>query len=354
MLKILARVITLLILLPVLSFGQTAKKAAPVKPKHPRDAIKWTVQKAGGFKVHSQPRTGGVPTPNLNLKFEGVYQTLRRNIPWLVAAGSDVYVYQNRANFLRYEPYAHGWAGALFSPNDMAIMMYDEPKEINRIISSFSHELTHLFVEGYFNAPGAPNPVEPPVWLNEGLAVNMEDISASAEGGVWANDLLVYNILQPEAAADKPKEEGSKLRLSAPISSAGAAAGRRGAQAQQAYPGGPRLSSKRVTFKNFKDFIKDNSYDIAVKEGWQDDWYFQAYAMVRFLFKPYNAQYPEKRMKFEQLMKLLKANPAAQEKALSSAYGFRNPSDFEAAFYAWLYDYQKTERAKITESRRKR
>ena len=311
--------------------------AAQKKPKIPRDDIKWSKRPSGNFDIFSQPRTTGVPTANLNLRFETVHQTLRRNIPWLVAGKSDVFVYQNRADFLKHEPQAMNWSSAFFSPAENCIVMYDDPKNIDNIIAQFTHELTHLFVESYFNPPSAAYKAEAPIWFNEGLAVNMEDMSANYKGGVWAGDLAVINILPAPAV---PASDG-RARLQP------------AAQGRPSYPGGPRISDTTVYFRDFGSFMRDDSYDKAVAGNYVEDWYFQAYAMIRFLFKPFNAQYPEKRMQFEQLTKQLKNYDAARgarvssEAALKSVYGFKDAAAFEAAFYKWLYDLQKTERAKI-------
>lgn len=326
---------------PKFPAAQPKAPAKPVKPSKPRDRIKWTNKKSANFNVNTQPRSAGVPTPNLNMKFETIHQVLRKNISWLMAGTSDVYVYQARADFLNYEPDAMSWSGAFFSPSDNCIVLYDDPKDISRIIQQFSHELTHLFFDSFFNPPGKPFNQEPPVWLNEGLAVNMEDISTSPSGGLWARDLVLYNIYR----ARRPGAAAGELVSSAPLGD------------DSGYPGGPRMSAKRAYFKNFRDFIKDDSYDNAVAGGYVDDWYFQAYAMVRFLFKPYNATYPEKRMQFEQFSKLL--NPAAGkpisiEDALKKAYGFRDAADFEQKFYDWLYPMQKSEREKLIRERRRR
>ena len=215
--------------------------------------------------------------------------------------------------------------------------MYDEPDNVDKMLSQFQHELTHLFVENYFCPKGSAKP-EPPIWLNEGLAVNMEDIANKSSGGVWANDLIVMNLIP------SPKSPAASLRPPRPISNAD------------------------VQFIKFSDFIKNDSYDSAVAAGKVQDWYMQAYAMVRFLFKPYNNQYPEKRIQFEQFTKLLntyqnkrnskgkllKDEAGRQIKtrlsvaaALKKAYGYNSIDDFELKFWQWLYQYQTDERAKL-------
>ena len=299
--------------------------------------IDWINLSKGKLNVKMQRRKQGIPTPNLSLKFNNVYQSLFRNIPWLMGGSANVYVYQNRKDFLDNEPVASDWSGAFFSPENNRIVMYDEPDNVNKMLSQFQHELTHLFVENYFCPPGSKKP-EPPVWLNEGLAVNMEDITNKTNGDIWAHDLIVMNLLPSS------KSPAANLKAPRPITDA------------------------TVRFIKFSDFVKNDSYDSAVAAGKVDDWYMQAYAMVRFLFKPYNNQYPEKRIQFEQFTKLLNTyqnkkdskgrlvkdengrqvkarTPIAQ--ALKQAYGYSSIDDFELKFWQWLYPYQREQREKL-------
>ncbi|MBR4508964.1 MAG: hypothetical protein IKP23_05825 [Elusimicrobiaceae bacterium] len=299
--------------------------------------VDWIALSNGKLNVKMQRRTNGISTPNLSMKFNNVYQSLFRNIPWLMGGRARVYVYQNRKNFLDHEPVASDWSGAFFSPENNRIVMYDEPDNNKKMLSQFQHELTHLFLENYYSPKGSNKP-EPPVWLNEGLAVNMEDITNNASGGVWAHDLVVMNFIPA------PKSPAADLKAPRPI------------------------TNVDVQFIKFTDFIKNDSYDNAVAAGKVQDWYMQAYAMVRFLFKPYNNQYPEKRIQFEQFTKLLntyqnkrnekgrllKDEQGRQIKArlsvaaaLKKAYGYNNIDDFELKFWQWLYQYQTNQRAKL-------
>lgn len=300
-------------------------------------SVDWINLSKGKLNVKMQRRKQGIPTPNLSMKFNNVYQSLFRNIPWLMGGSANVYVYQNRQNFLEHESVASDWSGAFFSPENNRIVMYDEPDNVDKMLSQFEHELTHLFVENYFCPPGSNKP-EPPIWLNEGLAVNMEDITNKASGGVWARDLIVVNLLPSSKTPIKDLRE-------------------------------PRpITNVTIRFLKFSDFVQKDSYDRAVANGKVEDWYMQAYAMVRFLFKPYNNQYPEKRIQFEQFTKLLntyqyKKNAKGQfvkdkdgrkikirtplQEALKQAYGYNNIDEFELKFWQWLYQYQTDQRAKF-------
>ncbi len=299
--------------------------------------VDWIALSNGKLNVKMQRRTNGISTPNLSMKFNNVYQSLFRNIPWLMGGRARVYVYQNRKNFLDHEPVASDWSGAFFSPENNRIVMYDEPDNNKKMLSQFQHELTHLFLENYYSPKGSNKP-EPPVWLNEGLAVNMEDITNNASGGVWAHDLVAMNFIPA------PKSPAADLKAPRPITNAD------------------------VQFIKFTDFVRNDSYDNAVAAGKVQDWYMQAYAMVRFLFKPYNNQYPEKRIQFEQFTKLLNTYQNKKNKkgrlmkdeqgrqikarlsiavALQKAYGYNNIDDFELKFWQWLYQYQTDQRAKL-------
>ena len=312
-------------------------KTKKTKTNPDPEGVDWISLSKGKLNVKMQRRTHGVSTPNLSLKFNNVYQSLFRNIPWLMGGSANVYVYQNRKDFLAHEAVASDWSGAFFSPDNNRIVLYDEPDNVNKMLRQFEHELTHLFMENYYCPLGSTKP-EPPVWLNEGLAVNMEDITNNVSGGVWAQDLVVMTILP------SPKSPAASLKVPRPVSNA------------------------TTQFILLSDFVKNDSYDSAVAAGKVEDWYMQAYAMVRFLFKPYNNQYPEKRMQFEQFTKLLntyqnkkdskgrlvKDEQGHQVKtrvpvfaALQKAYGFNSMDDFEMKFWQWLYEYQRNQREKL-------
>lgn len=329
---------------------QTHPAKTQTKPAEtPKSDVDWIASQSGNFNIKIERRTSGITTPNLAMKFETIYQVLRKNISWMMGGPkTDILVYQSRESFLKNEPVASNWSGAFFSPSENRMVLYDEPNNTDRMISQFSHELTHYFVENFFNPYGKPHRLEPPIWLNEGIAVNMEDIALNIRGGVWASDLVVINIF---SSGDKKmltqmKQNGESVSLK----------------------GQNIVSTKVVFFKNFADFLKRESYDAADQQGDMENWYFQAYAMVRFLFKPYNATYPAKRMQFEQFTKLLntyaqqyddKGKPlkdsagkyimkrTSVEAALRQAYGFKNVQDFEVKFWQWLKKLQKEEREKI-------
>lgn len=319
--------------------------------------IKWINSNLGGFQIKIEPHTRGMMSSNLAMQFNNVFQMLRQNISWMIPGQVNIEVYQDKKSFLMHnKDIAEDWSGALFDPSRNIIVMYDEPKHNKQMMKKFAHELTHLFVENTFNPPNSKAPkTEPPIWLNEGLAVNMEDLAKTPYGGVWNNDLIVINIFsggehetlkarkQTGGLTDREKEILRKFAV----------------------------SDKIVFFQNFVDFVEQDSYDKALAAGKVDDWYLQAYAMVRFLFRSINSPTPNKHMQFKQFIEILtkyslKTDEAGKpvlsedgkkimvrptiEEALRSAYRYQDVLAFEEDFWKWLTAYQAIGRKKIKKS----
>ncbi|MCR5505202.1 MAG: hypothetical protein K6E94_06640 [Elusimicrobiaceae bacterium] len=316
--------------------------------------IKWINSNFGTLKIKIEPHNQSVMTPNLAMQFKNLFQNLRQNIDWLIPSEVNVEVYQNKNTFLRHNSsVAEDWSGAFFDPNRNIIVMYDQPKNQEKMFKKFAHELTHLFVENTFNHVNSKAPKkEPPVWLNEGLAVNMEDITKTPGGGVWNNDLIVINIFsdgEHKALIRRKKDGGLSKKEKIALRNFS-------------------VSDEVVFFKNFADFMEPDSYDIALQEGKVDDWYLQAYAMVRFLFRPGNGNNPAMRMKFKRFTELLSTyapkrdedgkimynsrgkkimTRMTEEEALNEVYRYKSIYEFEKDFWDWITKYQAVERKKL-------
>lgn len=317
-------------------------------------AIKWIKSDFGSLHIRIEPHRGTIQTPNLAMQFQEVFQMLRQNIPWMIPGDINVEVFQDKKSFLQYNrEVTEDWSGAFFDPDQNIIVMYDAPKHQRHMMKKFAHELTHLFFENTFNPPDSDAPKkEPPIWLNEGLAVNMEDIAKTPNGDVWDRDLIVINIFS----------DGEHRLLKRRKKDGGLSYKEREGFKKFA------VSDKVVFFEDFGEFMEQDSYDRAVAEGRVDDWYLQAYAMVRFLFRPTTSQTPAKRMQFEQFTKLLSTyvpqrddngrivlnedgqkimSRPHEEEALRQAYKYKDVRDFEESFWKWITMYQARGRRKI-------
>ena len=109
---------------------------------------------------------------------------------------------------------------------------------------------------------------------------------------------------------------------------------------------------------NFEDFVKDNSLDRAEASQNTQNWYLQAYLMVRFLLNPSGSSSPTNRMQFERFTRLLAEGEAVRNpetgylvkdangkqvykkydlvQALSRTYWYNSMDSFEDAFWQWL------------------
>lgn len=333
----------LLLFSAVVCFAETSK-----------DSIKWTKSDFGDLHIKIEPHKGTLQTPNMAMQFKEIYQMLRQNIPWMVPPSVNVEVFQDKKSFLHYNrELTEDWSGAFFDPDQNIIVMYDSPRRQMHMMKKFAHELTHLFFENVFNPPNSQAPKkEPPIWLNEGLAVNMEDITKTPNGDVWNRDLIVINIF-----SDGERSVLRERKMTGGLS-------------QKEREGFRKfsVSNKVVFFEDFGEFMDQGSYDRAVAEGRVDDWYLQAYAMVRFLFSPTKTSAPSKRMQFEQFIKLLSKyvpkrdangklmltedgrkimSRPSEEEALKQAYKYRDIRDFEEKFWKWITMYQAIGRRNI-------
>ena len=319
--------------------SKTAHAAVPVpnKPFNPNDfrpGVEWVKTNSTHFIIYTQKREGGIGSSNMSMAFESAYATLRRNIPWMMSQKVRVFVYQDHGSYLKYEPNAKAWTRALAYPTRGEIVVYDEPGKQQELKEVFTHELVHIFTQKFFDKHKT-NRLVTPAWLDEGLAVYMEDQAYNGmKGGPWAQDLKTLNIQRSKSS---PTEEfgSSRAKTFQP-------AARRG---------------KPLVLMPFGQFMQEGSLAALESRGKTQDWYFQAYAMVRFLLNPAGASSPSNRMQFEQFTRLLaqgeqvrdpatgfvmrdeKGNPVYQpysvEKALGKAYRYNSAANFEDAFWRW-------------------
>lgn len=318
------------------------KVPAPNKKFNPnafRPGVTWQESKSTHFDVYTQKRTEGIPSSNMTMTFETAYQTLRRFIPWMMSNRVRVFVYQDHKSYLRHEPNAKAWTRAVAYPTRGEIVVYDEPGKQRELQEVFTHELTHIFTQQFFDSHKTGR-IMTPTWLDEGLAVFMEDQSAGSKGGPWADDLKTLNFQRD------PSQENPSLKPSSLFGSSR----------------GKRFTSKRdgkpVYLVPFEQFMQEGSLEIAEGRNDVQNWYFQAYAMVRFLLNPAGGSTPSNRMQFEQFTRLIAQGepkrdpstgflvkdsrgktvyePYSVEKALGRAYHYNNTDNFEDNFWRWV------------------
>lgn len=311
--------------------------AAPPKkafnPNEYRPGVTWLPSQSTHFTIYTQKRSGGIGSSNMSLTFESAYATLRRHIPWMMSDKVRVFVYQDHDSYLKYEPQAKAWTRALAYPVRGEIVVYDEPGKQKELQEVFTHELVHIFTQQYF-ATSKTDQLMTPTWLDEGLAVYMEDQAYNGlKGGPWTEDMNTLNFLRRGNTPRTPS-----------------AAGRWGKAK-------PARKGKPLFLVPFGQFMQEGSLAAMEKNGQTQEWYFQAFLMVRFLLNPSGSSSPSNRMQFEQFTRLLaKGNPMrdaqtgylvkdaagrpvyrrfSAQQALGRAYYYGDINSFENAFWNW-------------------
>ena len=308
-------------------------------PNEYRPGVEWKRSNSNHFIIYTQKRDSGIGSSNMPMIFESAYATLRRNIPWMMSDKVRVFVYQDHANYLKHEPSAKAWTRALAYPTRGEIVVYDEPGKQQELKEVFTHELVHIFTQKFFNKHNSDRLVTP-VWLDEGLAVYMEDQAYNGtKGGPWSHDLRTLNL---QRSSNSPTDNfGSALKTGS---------------ARMNNTFGVR-KGKPVVLMPFDQFMREGSLSFMEGQGRTQDWYLQAYAMVRFLLNPSGSSSPSNRMQFEQFTRLMAQGEQVRDpksgfalrgpdgqpvyrlysadKALGKAYRYGTPASFEDAFWRW-------------------
>ena len=325
---------------PSAAQNRPATVPSPDKKFNPnayRPGVTWTPSKSTHFDIYTEKRSSGISSSNMSMTFESAYQTLRRFIPWMMSGRVRVFVYQDYQSYLRHEPNAKAWTRALAYPTRGEIVVYDEPGKTQELKEVFTHELTHIFTQQFFDSHKTGR-IMTPTWLDEGLAVLMEDQAYNgSKGGPWNNDFQTLNFQRD------PSTEVATFGSSSMFGSA------------------KKLTSKRagkpLYFTPFAEFMEEGSLAAAEGRKKTQDWYFQAYTMVRFLLNPAGGASPSNRMQFEQFTRLLSQGEAVRnpstgflvkdsrgktvyqpysvEKALGRAYRYNTIANFEDNFWRW-------------------
>ncbi len=305
-------------------------------PNEYRPGVEWQRKNTTHFIIYTQKREGGIGSSNMGMTFESAYTTLRRFIPWMMSDKVRVFVYQDHNSYLKHEPNAKAWTRALAYPTRGEIVVYDEPGKQQELKEVFTHELTHIFTQKYFDKHKTGR-LMTPTWLDEGLAVYMEDQAYNGmKGGPWAKDLKTVNIQR--------SKESQPAGLGA-------------SRAKTFASKGTKRRGKPMYYMPFDQFMQEGSLASMESRNKTQSWYFQAYAMVRFLLNPAGGAAPSNRMQFEQFTRLMAQGeqvrdpstgfpardrngkpvyqPYSVEKAMGRAYRYNNTANFEDAFWRW-------------------
>lgn len=235
----------------------------------------WHVKSSPHFEVLHESAW----SPNsITLELEKMFSAMRLNMamfaPWMATERSKVYIYASKASYLAGEFAPPKWSKGLAYPAKKTVVVYDSGETV-KLKAVLAHELSHLYFEGYF----AEKLKYPPQWLNEGLAVYLEDI-VFTEGGPWRRALP---YLDPGRRLDFAAFSGAKLDQLG--------------------------SDDRIS-----------------------DWYLQAFGTVSYLYRSHT------RLQFKNFCDAVRGGETT-EKALWKNYRIGGGSDFSKKWEAWLGGY---------------
>jgi len=263
-------ILTAIFGLLVLFFSPAASSASGGR------AASWHLKTSPHFKVYHEANW----SPNsITLELERLYGKLRMNVsmfaPWMVREKTKVYIYRNRRTYLSGEFHPPKWSKGLAYFSTKTVVVYDSG-DIAKLRAVLAHELTHLYFESFYGEKLK----NPPQWLNEGLAVMMEDLSHPGEGP-WSSALKYFpdkNII--------------------PL------------------------------WRFFK--VKTNQLGSDTQVG---HWYMEAFGVVSYLFRPHM------RIQFKNLCSLLRKGEKL-DSVLWKVYRIKNSAEFDRVWRNWLQGYR--------------
>lgn len=240
-------------------------------------STEWKIKESPHFIIYYE----GKWTPgHIILETEQIFSNMKMNMsmfaPWMLKEKTKIFIYSKKENYIKGEFSPPQWSKGLAFSDKKMIVIYDLDDN-QKLKATISHELTHLYFESYF----AQNLKYPPLWLNEGLAVFMEDMAYPDEGP-WKKALKYTN-----KDSYLPFDKFFRIGLD-------------------------QLSS---------------SQEIA-------NWYLQAYGIVLYLYGP------GKKLLFKNFCELERKKDTL-EKNLWQSYRIRDLEEFEAKWKIWLDNFSK-------------
>ncbi|MBI2070579.1 MAG: hypothetical protein HYT79_08230 [Elusimicrobia bacterium] len=238
----------------------------------------WRQSETPHFKFFYEGRA--LPS-GLSIGFERLHGKLRLHLgllaPWIGKEKINVYLYQTEASYKAGEFKPPSWSKGVSRYQTRTVVLYED-KDQEVFFQTAVHEMTHLLFTGFFREKNS----DAPRWLEEGIAMLMEDLAGADEKNApWLSYMKRKNSWTPQALGafmgSEPKESASS------------------------------------------------------KEA--GDWYVQAYSIGRFLFN-------RGKLPFKVFCDKLRSGES-ETKAFWSAYRYKDAQALQTAWLDWLKQQQK-------------
>jgi hypothetical protein len=221
--------------------------------------------------LHQSPFTA----PGLAMDLERIHNRLRLDLsmfaPWMAKERVKVFLYRTQRAYLAGTFRPPSWSNGIAFYDRKTVASFEQGRRLSRVLG---HELTHLFIESWWQESRKA----PPPWINEGLAMLEETDAADSAGSDWY-------------------------------------------QAMPLLEGGEAMPLDRFLRTSPARDLK-NQRAVAL-------WYVQAYSLVRFLYRGHS------RLQFFNFCsRLREGRPLGA--SLWTVYRYPSLERLEAAWRAWL------------------
>ncbi len=254
----------------------SALNLAAAEPAAVHSSTVWHVKNSPHFEIYHESNWS---PGSISLELERLYGKLRLSVsmfaPWMVKEKTKIYIYKDQDSYLKGEFNPPKWSKGLAYFSQKTVVIFDSG-DMLKLRAAASHELSHLYFESFYGEYLK----YPPQWLNEGLAVLMEDMSYQDEGP-WTQALKYFpreNVL--------PLNDFFRIRIA-------------------------QLSSDEQI-------------------GY---WYLESFGVVSYLFRP------RTRLQFVNLCSLLRKGEPL-ESALWKSYRLSGSAGMDRSWREWLRTYE--------------
>jgi hypothetical protein len=163
----------------------------------------WNSDETRHFTIHHESLASSLGDDNLVERiYEALHPTLWPLVPWMTQNKINIYLYNSRESFLKGRFAPPPWSGGLMSESEgVKVLAIYEPIDT----ATTAHELTHLYFHIFFDE----KPARPPTWLDEGLAMMLQDDALTMadpreKGPILRETLPMKTFVKSRPAQDAP------------------------------------------------------------------------------------------------------------------------------------------------------
>jgi peptidase MA superfamily protein len=168
----------------------------------------WRSEDTQHFTIrHESPATSLGDNNRVERIYEALHPVLWQLVPWMTQTKVSIYLYSSRDSFLKGQFNPPPWSGGLMSDSQgVKVLAVYSPMDT----STTAHELTHLYFHTFFDEKS----VSPPPWLDEGLAVMLQEDALSMPDPREKGPILPSPIPMKTFMGSRPAQDAPSARVS--------------------------------------------------------------------------------------------------------------------------------------------